>query len=131
MSQRRKYTPEEKIKIVKEYLSGHSSLKEIGARYGYTSRQGYTGCYWRWIALYREHGETAFFRKGNERFKHILGYRRMTLWINHFNHTDYKEKCVHRIMKKLGIHSVIRPKKKKYISSTPETIAENVLQRDF
>ena len=23
----------------------------------------------------------------DERFNHILGYRRMTLWINHFNHT--------------------------------------------
>ena len=33
-------------------------------------------------------------------------------------------------MKKLGIHSVIRKKKKKYISSTPETIAENKLGRD-
>lgn len=65
MSQRRKYTPEEKIKIVKEYLSGEASLKEIGARYGYTSRRGYPGCYRRWIALYHEHGEAAFFRKGN------------------------------------------------------------------
>jgi transposase InsO family protein len=34
-------------------------------------------------------------------------------------------------MKKLNIHSVIRKKKKKYISSTPETTAENKLQRDF
>lgn len=50
----------------------------------------------------------------DERFKHILGYRRMTSWINHFNHTNYSKKRVHRIMKKLGIHSVIRKKKKKY-----------------
>ena len=67
----------------------------------------------------------------DERFNHILGYRRMTSWINHFNHSDYKPKRVHRIMKKLGIHSVIRKKKKKYASSTPETIAENKLGRDF
>lgn len=67
----------------------------------------------------------------HERFKHILGYRRMTLWINHFNHTNYKEKRIYRIMKKLRIHSVIRIKKKKYISSTPEIISENVLQRNF
>ena len=39
----------------------------------------------------------------DERFNHILGYRRMTSWINHFNHTNYKKKRVHRIMKKLGI----------------------------
>ena len=67
----------------------------------------------------------------DERFNHILGYRRMTSWINHFNHTDYKKKRVHRIMKKLGIRSVIRKKKKKYVSSTPEAVAENKLGRDF
>ena len=27
----------------------------------------------------------------DERFGHILGYRRMTLWINHFNHTSYSK----------------------------------------
>lgn len=48
----------------------------------------------------------------DERFCHILGYRRMTSWINHFNHTSYSKNRVHRIMKKLGIHSVIRKKKK-------------------
>lgn len=67
----------------------------------------------------------------DERFKHILGYRRMTSWINHFNHTNYKQKRIHRIMKKLNIHSVIRKKKKKYQSSTPEAIADNKLKRDF
>ena len=65
------------------------------------------------------------------RFNHILGYRRMTSWINHFNQTSYSEKRVHRIMKKLGIHSVIRKKKKKYKFSTPEATAENKLSRDF
>lgn len=55
----------------------------------------------------------------------------MTSWINHFNHTDYKPKRIHRIMKKLEIHSVIRKKKKKYTSSTPKSIAENKLGRDF
>ena len=28
----------------------------------------------------------------DERFSHILGYRRMTDWINHFNHTNYKKR---------------------------------------
>lgn len=67
----------------------------------------------------------------DERFCHILGYRRMTDWINHFNHTNYSRNRVHRIMKKLGIHSVIRKKKSKYKRSTPETTAENKLKRDF
>ena len=73
----------------------------------------------------------ALIKEYDERFNHILGYRRMTSWINHFNHTDYKKKRVHRIMKKLGIHAVIRKKKKKYIATKPETIAENKLGRDF
>lgn len=34
-------------------------------------------------------------------------------------------------MKKLNIHSVIRKKRKKYQPSTPEIVAENILQRDF
>ena len=67
----------------------------------------------------------------DDRFNHILGYRRMTSWINHFNHTDYSRNRVHRIMKKLGIHSVIRKKKKKYSSSIPAVIAENKLERNF
>lgn len=70
-------------------------------------------------------------REYDTRFNHILGYRRMTSWINHFNHTNYSKKRVHRIMKKLNIHSVIRKKKKKYLTSTPQAVAENLLKRDF
>lgn len=65
------------------------------------------------------------------RFNHILGYRRMASWINHFNHTKYSRNRVHRIMKKLGIHSAIRKKKKKYTYAKPDETAENILQRDF
>lgn len=66
-----------------------------------------------------------------ERFHYILGYRRMTSWINHFNQTNYNKKRVHRIMKKLAIRSMIRKKSKRYKVSIAETIADNVLQRDF
>lgn len=55
----------------------------------------------------------------------------MTDWINHFNQTHFSRKRIHRIMKKLGIHSVIRKKKKKYNTSKPEETAENKLARDF
>lgn len=67
----------------------------------------------------------------DERFNHILGYRRMTSWINHFNHTNYSKNRVHLIMKKLNIHAVIRKKRKKYKASTAEAIGENLLQRNF
>lgn len=66
------------------------------------------------------------------RFGHILGYRRMASWTNHSNHTHCSKNRIHRIMKKLGIHSAIRrKKKKKYQPSKPETTAENKLKRDF
>jgi len=67
----------------------------------------------------------------DEIFNHILGYRRMTQWINHFNHTTYSENRIKRLMKLLGIKSVIRQKKKKYIKTTPEVTADNILKRDF
>ena len=67
----------------------------------------------------------------DERFRHILGYRRMTSWINYFNHTAYSKNRVHKIMKKLGIHSAIRKKKKKYTYAKSDGSAENILQRDF
>ncbi len=67
----------------------------------------------------------------DERFNHILGYRRMTDWINKLNGTHYSRNRVHRLMKELNIHSVIRRKKRKYTYSAPETTAENTLGRDF
>lgn len=46
----------------------------------------------------------------DERFHHILGYRRMTDWFNRLNHTHYSRNRIHRLMKALNIHSVIRCK---------------------
>lgn len=93
--------------------------------------------YYKWINHEKPDAEieniklAELIKEYDERFNHILGYRRMTSWINHFNHTNYSQKRIHRIMKKLGIHSVIRKKKKKYTYSKPDETAENVLQRDF
>ncbi len=67
----------------------------------------------------------------DESFGHILGYRRMTDWINTFNQKDYNVKRVHRIMKKLNIHAVIRRKKKNYTHTDEESAAKNLLKRDF
>lgn len=70
-------------------------------------------------------------REYDERFNHILGYRRMTAWINHFNGMHYNKNRIHRIMKVIHIHSVIRKQPRKYKRSTPERTAENALKRDF
>ena len=70
-------------------------------------------------------------REYDDRFNHILGYRRMTMYINRLNNKHYSKNRVHRIMKALNIHSVIRRKRRKYQSTTPETTAENLLSRNF
>lgn len=70
-------------------------------------------------------------REYDDRFNHILGYRRMTLYINRLNNKHYSKNRIHRIMQAINIHSVIRRKRKKYQSSAPEATAENILNRDF
>ena len=74
---------------------------------------------------------TQLIREYDERFNHTLGYRRMTGYINRLNHKQYGEKRIHRLMQKMGIHSIIRAKKKQYQKNEPEIAAENVLKRDF
>ncbi|MBR6683490.1 MAG: transposase, partial [Firmicutes bacterium] len=68
-------------------------------------------------------------REYDECFHHILGYRRMTLWINRLNSTHFSKNRVHRIMKAIDIHSIIRKQPKKYKRSTPERTVENILKR--
>ena len=70
-------------------------------------------------------------REYDDRFNHILGYRRMTLYINRLNNKNYSKNRVHRIMNATNIHSVIRRKRKKYQSVAPETTAGNILDRNF
>lgn len=64
-------------------------------------------------------------------FNRILGYRRMTLFVNRLNHTNYNHKRIRRLMRYLGIKAEIRKKRKGYIKSTPQTVAENILNRNF
>lgn len=93
--------------------------------------------YYKW--LHRDIPETEqeneqiaqLIREYDDRFNHILGYRRMTLYINRLNNKHYSRNRIHRIMKVINIHSVIRRKRKKYQPSTPETTADNILNRDF
>ena len=93
--------------------------------------------YYKWLHRETPEGEmeniklAELIKEYDERFNHILGYRRMTSWINHFNQTKYSKNRVHRIMKKLETHSVIRKKKKKYRNTNADETAENILQRDF
>lgn len=93
--------------------------------------------YYQWLNRKETKGEieknelALIIKEYDERLDHILGYRRMTHWINRLNHKNYNQKRVRRMMRLLGIHSIIRRKKPKYHQSTPEITAENLLKRDF
>ena len=67
----------------------------------------------------------------HETFDGILGYRRMTTFINKFNEKDYSWKYVRRIMRMLKVKSRIRQKKSNYKKVKPEQVGENVLNRQF
>ena len=63
--------------------------------------------------------------------KGIFGYRRMQLNLKrHFN-LHCNKKRVYRVMRAIGLKSVIRRKRPHYTKSTPEIIAENILNRKF
>jgi putative transposase len=61
----------------------------------------------------------------------IYGYRRMTMNLNRTLSKKINPKRVYRLMKLAGIQSVIRRKRKKYKPSTPQHVAENILNREF
>ena len=63
--------------------------------------------------------------------KGIYGYRRITLNINRILNSNYNHKRIYRLMKSVKLTAVIRRKKKKYIQSTPQITAENILNRKF
>ena len=64
-------------------------------------------------------------------FDGILGYRRMTMFINKLNHKSFSEGYIHRLMSFLGIKARIRRKKVNRIRIKPEYTKENVLARNF
>ena len=67
----------------------------------------------------------------HEQVEGIYGYRRMTLNIKRKLDQKLNHKRIYRLMKVSGIQSVIRKKKKRYIHSTPQHVAENLLNREF
>lgn len=66
-----------------------------------------------------------------EEHKGIYGYRRMTIYLNHYLNAKVNHKCVYRLMNFLGLKAVIRKKRYNYKPHQPQHIAENLLNRDF
>ena len=61
----------------------------------------------------------------------IFGCCRMQLNLERRFGLRCNKKRIHRVMRAIGLQSVIRRKRPKYISSTPEITAENILNRNF
>lgn len=61
----------------------------------------------------------------------IYGYRQMQLAVNRSLEAHYNPKRIYRLMQLMGLKSVTRKKRKTYVKSTPQHIAENKLNRDF
>ncbi len=66
-----------------------------------------------------------------EKVNRTFGYRQLTLHMRKQTKKQINHKRVQRLMKIKGIQSVIRRKKKRYERSTPQQVAENVLNRNF
>ena len=66
-----------------------------------------------------------------EKIEGIYGYRQLTIHLRRRNDQRINHKRIYRLMRVAGIQSVIRRKKKKYVKSTPQQIAENLLNRKF
>lgn len=71
-------------------------------------------------------------REHHERYGGILGYRRMTMFINRNEGTSYKPKRIRRIMRIINIHSSIRRAGNCCtVSNRKDQKADNLLGRNF
>ena len=61
----------------------------------------------------------------------IYGYRRMQMNLKRRFGLHCNKKRVYRVMRSIGMCSVIRRKRPNYKKSTPETTADNILERKF
>ena len=66
-----------------------------------------------------------------EKVEGISGYRQLTIHLTRQIGYPANHKRIYRLMKIAGIKAVIRRKRKSYIRSTPQHIAENLLNRQF
>lgn len=93
--------------------------------------------YYKWLKRTPSHSQhineqvVEWIKRHYEETNGILGYRQMAITNNREHEAHYNKKRIYRLMQLLHLKSVTRIKQKKYIPSTPEITAENVLNRDF
>ena len=129
---------QEHIYIAIEFLNTHKgySIKEICLALKLNRSS-----YYKWKKRVQSKSEllnvqiTEYIKDFYEESNGVLGYRQMNIVINREKSNELPHsvnvKRVRRIMRILGLKSVIRRKRPDYIKSTPEITAENVLKRDF
>lgn len=97
------------------------------------SRSGY----YKWLRHEKSEREKSnellipLIREAYEEKDGILGYRQMTIKLNRECNERINHKRIYRLMRILGLKSVCRRKRYRYVKSTPEVVAENILNRDF
>ncbi len=67
----------------------------------------------------------------HEKVDGTFGYRQMMLHMNRKFNEKLNHKRIYRLMKVADLRSVIRIKKKQYKRSTPQHVAENILNLEF
>ena len=93
--------------------------------------------YYKWLhheksAIDKENEEIAeLIRKYHNKYDGRLGYRMMADRINRDHNKNYSDKRIYKIMRILGIQSIIRPKRKSCTVRRNNTTAKNNLNRDF
>ena len=129
---------QEHIYIAIEFLNTHMgySIKEMCI----ALKLNRSSCY-KWKNRKQSKSEllnnriTEYVKDFYEESNGVLGYRQMSITINREKTEELPHrinvKRVRRIMRILGLKSVIRKKRPDYIKSTPEITAENILNRDF
>ncbi len=97
------------------------------------SRSGY----YKWLGRHKVNTPTendwlsAIILEYYSKFKGIYGVRRLTNEINIDFSRNYNVKRIRRLMRRMGLQSVIRRKRKNYIPSKAQVTAENILNRNF
>ena len=129
---------QEHIYIAIEFLNTHKhySIKEMCIALNLNRSS-----YYKWKSRQQSQSEllniqiTEYVKDLYEESNGVLGYRQMCININREKTGELPHrinvKRVRRIMRILGLKSVIRKKRPDYVKSTPEFTAENVLNRDF
>ena len=129
---------QEHIYIAIEFLNKHKgySIKEMCIALNLNRSS-----YYKWKKRMQSKSEllniqiTEYVKELYEESNGVLGYRQMCITINREKMDELPHsvnvKRVRRLMRILGLKSVIRKKRPDYIKSTPEITAANVLKRDF